>query len=407
MGGKAALILVLGFSAILLSVGLNMNRVSLSSVDNSVSYYESQMVKEIAKSGINLATSNIARDPTWNASGSPYSYLENNDLEITVKDTGDIKVVTSVGTFEDKSKLIEVKIKVASFSEYAYFSNVEGNIWWGAGDSVFGPFHTNDHMQVWQHPYFAGPSTSHAGLMKYRINEALDAPTIVGSYTSGITIDIPTNGVDELQTSANNGGVELLGSEISLEFVSDSIRYKLNAVDEYTTVLGSDFAPNGVIYSKNADLRIKGTVKGKWSIGSNWDVYIDDDIVYSDIPDYTDDNDSSQDLLGIISQNDVIITNNVANQTDVNIHAAIYCEDGSFKVEDYNLGVTRGDINLLGGVTQEQRGPVGTGFVNPFTGALYLTHGYNKNYKYDSRLLRMVPPYFPSTQTFKVLSWLE
>lgn len=405
MGGKAALILVLGVSSVILMIGLNMNRVSLSSVDNSTSYYESQIAKEIAKSGINLATSNIARDPAWDASGSPYSYLGSNDLEITVNDTGDIKIVTSVGTFEDKSKLIEVKIKVASFSEYAYFSNVEGNIWWAAGDSVFGPFHTNDHMQVWQHPYFAGPSTSHGGPLKYMTNEANDSPTIVGSYTTGITIDIPTDGISELQSSAQNGGVELLGSEISLEFVSDSIRYKLKSGDDYTTVLGSDFAPNGVIYVKNADLRIKGTVKGKWSIGSNRDVYIDDDIVYSEVPDYTDDSDPSQDLLGIISKNDVIVANTTANENDVNIHAAIYCQDGSFTVEDYNIGAVRGDINLIGGITQEQRGPVATG--RYVRGAVQLTHGFHKNYKYDSRLLKMVPPYFPSTRTFKVISWLE
>ena len=40
MGGKAALLIVLGFSTIMVIVGLNMNRASTSAVDNSTNYYK-------------------------------------------------------------------------------------------------------------------------------------------------------------------------------------------------------------------------------------------------------------------------------------------------------------------------------------------------------------------------------
>lgn len=406
MGGKAAIILVLGFSSIMMIIGLNMNRFSNSAFDNSTSHYEIGVAKIIAKSGINLAASNLSRNSSWLPTGSPYSYMGSNNLEISVKDSIGTKTVTSTGTYNNKSQLVEIKITMANFSEYAYFSNIEGNIWWTGTDSVFGPFHTNDNVQVQGHPYFAGPSTSHGGIVKYYTSEASDKPLIIGKYTPGITIDIPTDGITNLSTNASGGGYVFSGhAQVFLEFAGDSIKYKFNSADPYTTVLGTDLAPNGIIYVDNGNLRVQGTVKGKWSIGSNQSVYLDDDVIYSDIPDPMDKNDSSSDLLGILSKNDVIITDNAANNSIINIHAAIYCEEGGFTSENHDSRAISGSINLIGGITQEQRGIVGK--FNVSGGIKTITNGFNKNYKYDSRLQRMVPPYFPSTNTFKIISWLE
>jgi hypothetical protein len=408
MGGKAALIIVLGFSSIMLLVGLNMNRVSSNAIDNSTNYYEMETAKEIATSGINLAASNLSRDHSWTPSGSPYSYLGNNNLDITVKDNAGVKIVTAVGTYLDKSQLIEVKISLSSFSRYAYFSDKEGNIWWTGSDSVWGPFHTNDDVQFQGHPYFNGPTTSHGGKAKYYTNKATDAPTIQGTYLPGTTIEIPKDGVDNLAAFATAGGYVFTGEkEVFLTFAGDSIKYKFKSTDKYTTVLATDLAPNGSIYVKNGDLRLQGTVKGNWSVGTNKDVYLDNDIVYSDIPNPIDKNDPSKDLLGIISKKDVLITDNKANETDININAAIYCQDGSFSAEKYNSRTAGDVINLIGGITQKTRGGVGTFSVNKHGKVTHVSGFAEKNYRYDSRLLRMVPPFFPSTNTFRILSWLE
>ncbi|MCB0749504.1 MAG: hypothetical protein KDC90_18745, partial [Ignavibacteriae bacterium] len=330
MGGKASLLILLGFSTIMILVGLNMNRASTSAVDNSSKYYEISAAKEISRSGINLALNNLSRNNSWVPSKSPYSYMGKNNLEISVKDTGGVKIVTAIGTYADKSRLIEVKINQSSFSEYAYFSNIEGNIWWSAKDSVSGPFHTNDDIQVQGHPFFAGPRTSHGGKMKYYTDKPTDDPTIVGTYTPGVKIELPKDGITKLATSAGSGGYVFNGAkDVYLEFAGDSIKYKMKSSDPYITVLATDMAPNGVIYVDNGDLHLQGTVKNKWSVGSDKNVYLDDDIVYSNIPDPMDINDPSKDLLGILAKKDVIITDNAANKTDINIHAAIYCETGS------------------------------------------------------------------------------
>ncbi|MFZ1289809.1 MAG: hypothetical protein WAR79_06950 [Melioribacteraceae bacterium] len=409
MGGKAALLLVLGFSSILLVIGLNFNSVSSSAADNSGKYFEQVLAKEIARTGINLAASNIAKNSGWTPDGNPYSFNGEENLVISVKDTGEIKTITATGEYRGITKQIEIKVRAASFSEFAYFSDEEAplgkEIWWTKKDSVWGPFHTNDVLRVSKHPYFNGPSTSHGGSLIYQSAAAADEPVIVGDYNPGLTIPIPTNGISGLSTKASGaGGYIFTGhSEVFLEFAGDSLRYKYNAADAYTTVLGSDLSPSGIVFVDNGNLRLKGTVTGKWSVGSNRSVYLDDDIVYSDVPDYTDKMDPSNDLLGILSKENVYITNNAENASDINIHASIYVEDGGFQAEDFETRPVNGYINLVGGVTQKTRQGVGTFNIssgNPES-------GFAKNYRYDSRLQRMVPPYFPCTSTFRILSWLE
>ena len=72
MGGKASLLLVLGFSLIFLVVGHNFNNLSVNAVDNITDYYVESMAHNIAVSGANMAASQVFMDKTW---GSGYSDL--------------------------------------------------------------------------------------------------------------------------------------------------------------------------------------------------------------------------------------------------------------------------------------------------------------------------------------------
>ncbi len=106
MGGKAAIILVLGFSTIMMTISLNMNKFSGSAIDNSTTHYEVAVAKIIAKSGINFAASNLSRNSNWLPTESPYSYMGTNNLEITLNDSMGTKTVTSTGTNNNKSQLV-------------------------------------------------------------------------------------------------------------------------------------------------------------------------------------------------------------------------------------------------------------------------------------------------------------
>jgi hypothetical protein len=99
----------------------------------------------------------------------------------------------------------------------------------------------------------------------------------------------------------------------------------------------------------------------------------------------------------------VVITDNAANNSNVRIEAALFSLSGGLKAEHYNTRPVSGTIHLVGGITQYQRGPVGT-----FSGSPpVIVSGFQKNYRYDSRLMVESPPFFPTTGSYEILSWYE
>ena len=116
-------------------------------------------------------------------------------------------------------------------------------------------------------------------------------------------------------------------------------------------------------------------------------------------------NPGSTDLLGIVAQNNVFVSDNLANSTNINVDASIYAETGGFGAQDYNTRPLSGTINLYGGVQQNGRIPVGDYVTNGSN--LYLVSGFLKNYRYDNRLLTIAPPGYPFTGMFEIVSWYE
>lgn len=98
-----------------------------------------------------------------------------------------------------------------SFSKYAYFTNEEGNIVFGAGDQIFGPLHTNDQIKIGTgspKPVFWGEVVT-ASTISNRSN---------GVYKQGYTehaaaIPMPgTADLNKLKTQAQMGNTQINGS---------------------------------------------------------------------------------------------------------------------------------------------------------------------------------------------------
>jgi len=119
-------------------------------------------------------------------------------------------------------------------------------------------------------------------------------------------------------------------------------------------------------------------------------------------------------LLGLVSANNVVIkedgedTAQAIRINGITIHASIMAasnDNATFSVETALLEGVAGSlgrkINLLGGIIQYRRGVVGK-----FTVA-GLTQGFQKNYRYDTRLWYMAPPSFPLALNMKTKSWRE
>jgi hypothetical protein len=269
---------------------------------------------------------------------------------------------------------------------------------------VWGPLHTNGQLRVADRPVFYGKVTLDGSLVKYSNNAR---PQFLGGFQTGVHIDIPSNGVANLKTAAQTGGHLFTNqSTVYLEFRGDSLRYRYNTTSAWTYVLASTFAPNGTIFADNANLRIKGRVKGRFSIGadgsSRGKVYLEDDVFYNQDPRQFP---NSTDMLGIIAKGDIIVTENAANNNNIIVQASIYSESGSFQAEDYQSRPVSGAIHLLGGVIQNARGPVGT--FRTVGGVSIIDSGFSKRYRYDDRFMIASPPFFPGTNSFEIVSWFE
>ena len=403
MSGRAILFLVLGFSVIYLILGLNFGRLSTDSVKNYVTYYSSTNAHNIAVSGANLAANQIFFDPTWTTGYTNENYNGGTmNVSVQVLDAfKNVRQIVSTGTYQGYTSTVKVTLQPSSFSKFAYYSVYENGIWWVTGDTVFGPFHTQDYLRVAGHPVYNGKVTILKSIIRYNHQSS---PILNGGFQQGVNLPLPTNGVATLENVANSGGHTFTGHDtVYITFVKDSIRYRFAYNAPETTVLTSSFAPNGTIVADNANLRIKGTIEGQLTVGASGsngygNVYIDDNVVYNSDPRT---NPNSTDLLGIVAKNNVLVTDNVPNHNDVIIDGAIYAESGGFGAQNYSTRPISGTIYLLGGITQNSRAAVGT--FNSYG----LASGFYKNYRYDNRLMLSSPPYFPNTGAFEIVSWYE
>ncbi len=104
-------------------------------------------------------------------------------------------------------------------------------------------------------------------------------------------------------------------------------------------------------------------------------------------------------VFGLYTQSaDILIGHNNSSSadnapTDVTIHGVLMSSEGIVGVEDYDRGATRGSVNLIGGIIENNYGAFGT--FDGRTGEEMT--GYGRTFTYDQRMYSSVsPPYFPT-----------
>ena len=415
MGGKASLLVVTGFSLMFLVIANNFGTVSNRSIDNYVNYFDKTTAHNIAISGANMAANEIYLDPTWVDGFSDEPYQDGTlDVSINILNSfQNIREIVSKGKFDGITSTVRVTLAPSKFSKFAYYSVSEGkNIWWTENDTVWGPFHTQDEMRVYNHPVFYGKATTQKKLIYYH-NEKEDKPYFYGGFEQGVNLPMPSDAVSGIESPAKSDGLYFPPGQdtVYLTFDYDSLKYKYRYNQKYKTVYLPDAVPNGVIFAHGTVVRLQGVVQGQYSVVASTaitgegrggeiggTIYLDDDVVYSKDPRMDP---TSTDLLGIIAEDGVLITDNAANHDDINIDASIFCQNGGFGADNYEHRPVSGNINLLGGIIQNTRQAVGT------FDKRGPRSGFSKRYKYDNRFLVASPPYFPGTGSFEIVAWYE
>lgn len=404
MFGRASVFLVLGFSGILLIYTQNLFRFSSDSVDVYTQYYTSTMAENIASSAANFACNKFFLDPTWTSGYSNISFNGGTFSASVSSLSFNRKKITATGTYNQVTKTVEVIFQPSSFARFGYYGAImPGNLYYVTGDTVSGPMHVQGKLNVWGRPVFTGKVTTKNGLKKF---DASTDPQFLGGYESGINLPLPST-LNTVSADAASGGKLFSNTDVWLTFnANGSIDYKVGSGGVWTNAMLSTFAPNGVIAVEKGNLHIKGTLQGKVTLGaslssgvSNGNIYLDDNIVYN-----TDPSDPNcPDMLGLVATNNVIITDNAANKHDINVNASIFSLKGGLQAENYSTIPYCGSIRLTGGLIEYQA--QATGVFDPYSGII--THGYNSNIRFDERFMTHVPPSFPTSASYEVLTWFE
>jgi len=408
MGGKGAILLVLSFSILFLILGNRFNWLATNSIDNFIDYYSQTRAHNLAVSAANLAANALFLDGNWDEG---FDEIDFSDGEITVEvsDIGDERLLTCIGTYNDISKEVKIRLKPSNFAKFAYYMNLfGGSDKFHTGDTVWGPFHTNGKLSTEGSPVFMSKVTTKLGLKMYSPKD----PKFYGGYESGVEVpfEFDTTGIPT--AAATGGKLFPVGPlDVRLVFNSDaSVTYSTSttgsgAWSAAVTEPMATFAPNGVVWNPKGNLYVSGTVNGKYTIGvgqssgiGNGNVYLEDDLVYRTDP---IDDPNCTDMLGIISGNNVFISDVPANYHDVNIHASILASKGGLAVENLNSFPSSGNLYIAGGIIGYQNQSFGL-----FSGTS-LIHGFRLKLKYDERFMVATPPKFPLTNGFEIVSWFE
>ncbi|MER3523992.1 MAG: hypothetical protein C4326_07975 [Ignavibacteria bacterium] len=417
MVGKASLIIVVGFGFILGYISLNLNRLATNAVGNMSSYVDATASHNIAVTGANVGLAKFYGDTTWfGTMTQTLNPPHKGSFTVGVTDLGgDVVRLRSVSTYvlpapvnETLRDTVEVyfnKRRRNSFSMFAWMTQFEGNVFWITGDTVWGRMHSNGMLHVNGSPVFYQKVTT-AKSFDPKPGVGLNKAIFKKGYETGVaSINFPDDLSELISASASGGkkyntdiwltfnpGTGANGDGIALVRTSPS-----GPIIDTIYLNSSSF--NGVIYTTGR-ARVKGVVDGRVTVAAP-NVYIDDDIQYERNPQTT----TSDDILGLVAAQNVYVTDNPANNNNCVINACIFTKSGSFTAENYNTRPVSGELQILGSIVQNTRGPVGT-----FSGST-IKSGFSKRYRYDDRLSdpNFRPPFYPGfyVKTYAITNWWE
>ncbi len=422
MGGKASLILVMGFSLVLGYISMNLNRYSTQSVSNMTSYYDATASHNLALAGANSGLSKIYKDTSW--TGPMYQTLTTGALQgsfvVTVANTGAFrKRLRSVSTYaastgEQFHDTVEVFFNTKTGSpltQYAWFTNNDGNVFWQNGDTVWGRAHSNGNVHIAGGPIFIDKFTTAKKFDPPKPGTGANQAKFMNGYETGVaSIPYPTD-ISTTVAAALSGGKHYT-HDISITLLPGSLATddgKAAVLDLMTgardTVQLGDSGFNGVILG-DGNVLVNGVLDGKLSVTSLRNVYVTDDLTYERNPRTS----TSDDMLGLIATNNVIVQDNTANHTSCIVYGAIFTLTGSIVAENLGSLPVCGNMTIYGSVIQNQEQEIGV-YNAKGGGKSSLVHGFWKDFWYDTRLAdpNNAPPYFPgaTNRTYAITNWWE
>ncbi|MFZ1731897.1 MAG: hypothetical protein WBQ23_13340 [Bacteroidota bacterium] len=459
MFGKAALLVIAGLSSIVVFIGINNDDVATVTERNFTNHYAREMAHQIAVSGANIAASNFFISPAWN----PNESLNGIDLiggtvsvtrEVLDKIKGRIRIV-STGTLLGIERRVTVVMQSSSFAKFCLYINDFGTSgFFATGDVFTGPVHVNvplkngvpdpnKSLRLQGAPDFQGKVTS--DIMWTAMDRSTN-PNFEAGFEDQVNVVLPNEFADPLINAVRNGDYDEYGTNIKgFEFTKDrnvsmvlngdgTATYKeyglsdaafntvstrctppateaLRIAAGWKTVKLDSISPNGAFLIANGNLRLKGVLDGKITIGvvsssktdlsARGNVYFEDDVTYLNDPFVGE----SDDMLGIVAQNYIWAADTPPNKDNLITYGSLFSKNRGVATENVSTLASKkircGNWDYRGGVTDGQAQTTG------YYGGVGKIYGFSQRFIYDDRLLKDSPPFFPGTGAVQILSWLE
>jgi hypothetical protein len=309
------------------------------------------------------------------------------------------------------------------------------------GDALNGPVKTNDSLSICGDPSFGRNSDDDIELNQdspgWEASCLGSDPNFKGTikYPAGV-LPMPQSN-SELEAAADPGYIFNGETRIVLNGTTMS-------VTNNGTTVSKALPPSGVVYVNNTtgcspyarqqdyplgppnfptdpaymeqpgcgNVWVQGTYNSDITIGADNDIIVTDDLKAS--PGFDTSSSSSTVLAGLIANNFVrvfhpannfnsswqgLTCDNNGGPGSIQIDAAILALNHSFLVDNYYCGNPLGTLTVNGAIGQKYRGTVGT-----HSGGTP-THGYLKNYVYNTTLRYREPPYFvnPTESAWRIV----
>ncbi len=457
-------VIVFGSVALVIIGGLlNWARINIIGARESLNR---ERAIELAESGIDYYRWHLAhnRSDYEDGTGVPGPYIHNvydkNDnligtfsLNITPPPNGSTKVrIDSTGTTASTtvSRTIRVDMAIPSFAKYAYVSN--SVVYYGSGDEVFGPIHSNSGVgfldgspdPVVHNLVTSALSTYNGHFAVYTTVPTADPnpPAAVPSrpdvFAGGRQFPVPvvdfngiTSDLSSIKTAAQNSGFYRASSgangyKVVLKTNGTFDLYKVNTLlsppnqcvnaqnqtgwgtwsisgaGGSTTLLGNYALPaNGVLFFED-HVWVEGAINnaritiaaGTFPVNSATykNIIVNNNLTYTNF--------DSSDVIGLIAQGNFLV--GMASADSLTIDAAIIAQNGATiryyyggKCSPWNLRSTLTTYGMFGSN--------GQGYF------YYGDSGYaSQPASYDANLLYAPPPFFPLTSDqYSILSWDE
>ena len=419
MGGKAGLILVIGFSAILGYIAMNVSNVSTQAVTNMSMYTSMTSSHNVALAGANARLAQFYQDTSdWSTVSKTFTgknFVGSYTAGIEAISASRLRM-RCVSTFplgsaslHDTVEVFFDRNKKNSFSLFAWMTDFEGNVFWITKDTVWGRVHSNGNLHISGSPVFMQKATTAKGFDPPKVGSGTNKAIFKDGYETGIApIQFP-NSLSEINTASVSGG-RRYATDIFVTLSpgtganNDGVAYIRGGTLPTSPIIDSvslsDPSFNGVILGTNS-VGVEGTLDGKLTLTSQTNMYIHNDVLYERNPRFT----TSDDVLGLVAEGNVVVKNNAANNSNCEIHGSIFSRTGSFTAENYNTRPVSGELRVLGSIVQDTRGAIGQ-----FSGST-ITSGFSKRYRYDDRLgdQSFRPPFYPGyyVATYAITNWWE